>query len=423
LHSMARDKDGDLLAGVATDLLLFNNPERLLGSIFQRISTHTSVDLCLSYVVQDECLQSVFLGGLPLELHAPVKTLRFGEGVCGMAAQARTCLKVDCVSKTSDPAEAYLRNIGVDAFYCYPLLTGGKLLGTLSFGTRKKSHFASDEVEVQQAIADQVAVAFERMLLIRELAESNQRLLSINADLKRAHAELEQIAFSASHDLREPVRHLSIYAELLQRQLDSGVGEPASRYLQFVLSNAKRVELLVSDLLQYTGISQEEPAFEVADTRAVAERVSLKLRLLMEETHATLEFGDLPVIPMAQDDLAALLENLIENSIVHRRPGVPPSIQVFSQATKNGPAICIRDNGAGIEAEHQDTIFGLFRRLHSDPSGNRTGLGLTLCRKIVERYKGQIWVESEPGKGALFCFTFPEHAAPKVLAARSGRRA
>ncbi len=420
---MRKDSDGDLLAGVATDLLRFNNPERLLGSVFQRLSAQTCVDLCFSYVVEEDCLRSVFLGGLPAELHPLVRTLRFGEGVCGLAAQSGTCIKVDSVLKSSDPSSAHLRNIGVNAFYCYPLLTGGKLLGTLSFGTRKQPHFASDEVEVQQAIADQVAVAFERILLIRELAQSNQGLLAINAELKRAHAELEQIAFSASHDLREPVRHLSIYAELLQRQLDSAVGEPARRYLEFVLSNAKRVELLVSDLLQYTGISQEEPVFEIVDTCAVAHRVSLKLEPLIKETQATLEIAELPAIHMAQDDLTALLENLIENSIVHRRPGVQPVIQVFSQSTRNGPAICVRDNGAGIDPEHQDTIFGLFRRLHADATSNRTGLGLTLCRKIVERYKGQIWVESEPGKGALFCFTFAEQAAPKFLAASSGRTA
>ncbi len=420
MSSKPKVNDGELLAGVATDLLQFNDPERLLGSLFERISSHTSVDLCFSYLVNGKGLEAVFLGGLPNELHSGIKTLSFGEGVCGLAAQQRCCIKHEAISQSNDPYTAFLREAGIDAFCCYPLQTGGKLLGTLSFGTRRKPAFDSEEVEIQQAIADQAAVAFDRIFLLRELARNNQKLLEANAELKRAHAELEQIAFSASHDLREPVRHLSIYTELLQQQIGSRLEESSARYLSFVLSSAKRVELLLSDLLQYTGVSREEPLARQLDTRAVAEKVCQKLQPLIEETGTVVRVQELPPLQMAEDDLAAVLENLIENAIVYHRSGIAPEILVFTCQTQNGPAICVRDNGVGIDPKHQDTIFGLFRRLTPGHDDTATGIGLTLCRKIVERYKGEIWVESEPGRGALFCFSVATQPQSRAFAAHSG---
>jgi light-regulated signal transduction histidine kinase (bacteriophytochrome) len=243
--------------------------------------------------------------------------------------------------------------------------------------------------------------------------------VSANADLKRAHAELEQIAFSASHDLREPVRHLNIYTELLRRHLESELTGDAARYMQFVLANAKRVDLLVSDLLRFTGIAHDQPISRVLDSNVVAERACMRLRPLIEETRTSVHVEGLPAVLMAEDDLEALFENLIENAIVHHRSGVLPKIRIFSRPDANGCAICVKDNGEGIDPRHRDRIFGLFKRLdpHRDRGG--TGIGLSLCRKIIERYKGEIWVESEPGQGALFCFKLQADSQVKSAAAHS----
>ena len=210
---------------------------------------------------------------------------------------------------------------------------------------------------MQQAIADQVAVAFDRISLLRALAQNNTQLLSANAELKRAHAELEQIAFSASHDLREPVRHLSIYTELLRRLLGSELTADAARYMQFVLANAKRVELLVADLLKYTGVAHEEPVSRLLDSNLVAEHVCTKLRPLVEQTGTSVLVEQLPAVLMAEDDLEALFENLIENAIVHHRSGVLPEIKIFSRPMAGGCAICVKDNGEGIDPNHRDRIL------------------------------------------------------------------
>ncbi len=415
-----RNRDG-LLAGVATDLLQFNDPERLLGSVFERISSQTVVDLCFCHFQPGNELQLSFVGGLRDELRSELGTSGLREAADEIAVCTSGFLKYEHISESKGHATAFLRRAGMDAFCCFPLLSGGKLVGTLSFGTGKSPVFTMKDLELQRTIADQVAIAFDRILLIRELARNNQKLLEANAQTMRAHAELEQIAFSASHDLREPVRHLNLYTELLLQHLTGPVDDQAARYLQFISSNAKRVELLVSDLLEYTGVGHEEPASREIDTSGVAERVCAKLRALIEETETTVHLQPLPTAHIAEDDLFAIFENLIENAILHRSPGVAPFIQVFALSRDDHPIYCVLDNGGGIDREHQEKIFGLFRQLHAEERSNATGLGLTLCRKIVERYNGEIWVESELGQGALFCFTLNRKTnVRKSFAAHSG---
>ena len=419
MNSGSREHYRELLAGVSTDLLRFANPEHLLSSIFERSATHLGIDLCLSHAATEQGLEAIFLGGLTPGLQPHLKTVRLGDGPFGIAAQTRKVVRCEAISGGGDPATDFLRAIGLDCFSCYPLLSAGKLLGTLSFGVRKRPYFESEEMEVQQAIADQVAVAFDRLDLLRALSQNNTQLLSANAELRRAHAELEQIAFSASHDLREPVRHLNIYTELLRRLLESELTGDAARYLQFVLANAKRVDLLVADLLKYTGVAHEEPVSRLLDSNLVAAHVCTKLRPLIEQTGTSVEVEQLPAVLMAEDDLEALFENLIENAIVHHRSGVRPAIKIFSRSAVGGCSICVKDNGEGIDPDHRDTIFGLFKRLDPQRDTSSTGIGLPLCRKIVERYKGEIWVESEPGQGASFCFKIRGEAQPRSAAAHS----
>ncbi len=419
MNLRSREHYRELLAGVSTDLLRFADPEHLVSSIFERSAAHLDIDLCFSHVATEDTLEAVFIGGIPSELQFNFKTVRFGEGLFGTVAQTRRVLVCGMISEASDSATDSLRGIGVDCFSCYPLLSENKLLGTLSFGARNRPSFESEEIEVQRAIADQVALAFDRICLLRALAQSNTRLLSANADLKRAHAELEQIAFSASHDLREPVRHLNIYTELLRRQLESELTGDAARYMQFVLANAKRVDLLVSDLLKYTGIAHEEPVSRVLDSNVVAERVCMRLRPLIEQTRTSVHVEELPSVLMAEDDLEALFENLIENAIIHHRAGVLPEVRIFSRGPAQGCAICVKDNGEGIDPRHRDRIFGLFKRLDPHRNSDGTGLGLSLCRKIVERYKGEIWVESEPGQGASFCFKVHADSQTRSFAAHT----
>jgi len=177
------------------------------------------------------------------------------------------------------------------------------------------------------------------------------------------------------------------------------------------------VELLLSDLLEYTGVSRESPASRVLNTRFVVEKVCARLRALIQQTRTKVIVENLPPIDMLEDDLAALFENLIENAIFHHGTDSLPEIQIFARQHAAGPVICVQDNGVGIDPGRSDQIFGLFKRSYSETDLNAFGIGLTLCRKILERNGGRIWLEPAPGQGALFCFTLGQTARARTAGA------
>jgi light-regulated signal transduction histidine kinase (bacteriophytochrome) len=254
-----------------------------------------------------------------------------------------------------------------------------------------------------------MAVALDRIILMQELAANNRKLSIANAGLRRANAELEQFAALASHDLREPIRHLSIYTEILRRRLENQLDDEGRQCLRFVLLSAEKLEMLVAGLLAYTRVVREKPVATEAtvDSNAVLRRVLDALQPVIVETKAVVRASELPPLRMSDNHLAEIFHHILENALKFHRPGVSPEIDIFCYQASKGVVLCVRDNGIGIKPEHQGTIFGLFKRL--DSSGYRgTGIGLAICQKIVERYQGQLWVESEIGKGSLFCFRFGE---------------
>lgn len=255
--------------------------------------------------------------------------------------------------------------------------------------------------------------------LLAELAETGNKLTAANAELRRANLDRDQFAFSASHALREPLRNLAIYSELLRRNTNAALDEQARDYLAIVLENAKRMEVLFRDLLAFLEI-KDSAAFGESDANVVLKHVIADLDDSIHETGATLNATQLPVLCLAYTHLYRLLRNLLDNSIKYAAAGVRPHIQIDSYVAGDDAVVCVRDNGLGIAAEHQDRIFELFKRLHGSERYEGTGLGLAICRKIVEQNGGHIWVESQPGKGAVFCFQLRRAEAKKARVARSG---
>lgn len=396
----------ELLAGVAADSLHFKQPHHLLRSVFKRISSETSADLCFCYSIKSKRLRLSFSDGIPNEVPRRLKSYELGQGLCGVAARERTPQHSHDTWHADDPSLEILRAIGIQAFSCYPLLSDDKLVGALAFGTRRATRFKTEEQELHHAVARQMAVALERIILIQELAANNRKLSIANAGLRRANSELEQFAFLVSHDLREPIRHLGIYTELLRRRLDNQLDDEGRQCLRFVLLSADKLEMLVAGLLAYTRVPAGPSEAEV-DSNAVLEKVLETLRPLIAETQAIVRPTDLPPLRIDDSHLAELFQQILDNALKFRRPGVPPEIDIFCYQTSKGALLCVRDNGIGIKPDHQNAIFGLFKRL--DSSGYQgTGIGLAICQKIVERYQGQIWVESEIGRGSLFCFRLGE---------------
>ncbi len=232
------------------------------------------------------------------------------------------------------------------------------------------------------------------------------QLRSHEESLQEAIGELEQFAYSASHDLKEPLRNISIFSELLEKQYGETFDGRGQEYCRFVRTSALRMEQLVEDLLNYTKLSnanENEPVF--SEAAKCLEMAIANLSQAIEESHAVIEAGPLPSVPMRSTHLYQIFQNLIGNAIKYRREEHPHVAITATQDPKFGWRFAVEDNGIGIRPEYQERIFGLFKRLHSATKYTGTGIGLAICQRIVQRYGGRIWVESEPGRGSIFFFT------------------
>ena len=239
---------------------------------------------------------------------------------------------------------------------------------------------------------------------------AEERLRRSNDELRRANAELEQFAYSASHDLQEPLRQVAVYSQMLAAKFTDKFDGKGLEYLNYCVEGAHRMELLISDLLAYSQATKgaEAPAQPV-DTKEVLAEVRKNLATTIEETHATIAVADLPIVMGDIVPLRHLFQNLISNALKYRSDRLP-RIEVSAKDQGTSWLFSVRDNGIGIPKEFQAQIFGLFKRLHAKKHYPGTGIGLAICQKVVESYDGRIWVESEVGQGSTFYFTLPRRS-------------
>ena len=228
----------------------------------------------------------------------------------------------------------------------------------------------------------------------------------VEEELRRANRDLEQVAYSASHDLQEPLRTVKIYSELLTSRYSPQLGGEALQFLGYVREGASRMENLVRDLLTYTQSTIEQPAEQTDANLALTATLS-SLNGMISEAGALITADSLPVVPMAAAHLQQLFQNLVTNAIKYRSPDRAPLVHVTAHQHHGQHAFAVSDNGIGIDPQYKEEIFGLFKRLHTSDKYSGTGIGLAICQRIVDRYRGRIWVESEPGKGSTFRFTIP----------------
>ncbi len=242
-----------------------------------------------------------------------------------------------------------------------------------------------------------------------ELAMANEALEGMNLTLRRANEDLNRFAYSASHDLQEPIRMVAIYSELLNRRMGESLDEKAQRYMAFVTDGAARMEALVKGLLTYAQIGHQQPSDRVSvDSAGILSEVLTVLEPTIQEYGATVTGGSLPVVAIAEVHLTQVLQNLLSNSLKYRHPERPPVVSLAAKDEGSFWQFSIEDNGIGIEPEYREYVFGLFKRLHANHRFEGSGIGLSICERVVDLYGGRIWVESASGEGSRFCFTLPK---------------
>lgn len=242
--------------------------------------------------------------------------------------------------------------------------------------------------------------------MISRLAEARDQLNSHAEELARVNAELQQFAYVASHDLQEPLRMISSYLQLLARRHKGKLDQDADDFIDFAVDGARRMQGLINDILRLSRLGTREKSLSVIDCEAILEEALTNLHVSVESSGAQVTHDPLPRITADQTQLVQLFQNLVGNAVKFRGQA-DPLIHVSAQRNGASWLFSVRDNGIGIDHQYFDRIFGIFQRLHGRGEYPGTGIGLAICRKIVEGHGGRIWVESEPGKGAAFFFTVP----------------
>ncbi|MEU8953638.1 CHASE3 domain-containing protein [Streptomyces sp. NPDC048518] len=265
-------------------------------------------------------------------------------------------------------------------------------------------------------------IDFMRRRLVRELAFSEEARLRLDAqaaDLQRSNAELEQFAYVASHDLQEPLRKVSSFTQLLQRRYAGQLDSRADQYIDFAVDGANRMQTLINDLLDFSRVGRLHHAHQTVDLDTVLERTLSALSVSIEESEATITHDPLPTLVADPTQMGMLWQNLIGNAVKFRRPGVAPEIHVTAAEEGGLWRFTVTDNGIGIEAEYAEKVFVIFQRLHTKDTYSGSGIGLAMCKKIVEFHGGTIDVDPDYAKGARITFTLapepPENHGPSTL--------
>lgn len=230
------------------------------------------------------------------------------------------------------------------------------------------------------------------------------------AELARSNRDLEQFAYIASHDLQEPLRTVKSFTQLLARRYQGNLDADADKYIGFAVDGADRMQALIQDLLTYSRVGRADTDFVPADLNGVLTTVLQDQAAAVKESSAVVTHDTLPNVRVNARLIGMVLQNLIANAIKFRGSEVP-RVHVGAARGHGEWVISVRDNGIGIEVRHFDRLFQVFQRLHTRREYPGTGIGLAVCRKIVERHGGRIWVESEPGKGSIFRFSLPDQSA------------
>ncbi|HEX9445544.1 MAG TPA: GAF domain-containing protein, partial [Candidatus Binatia bacterium] len=286
------------------------------------------------------------------------------------------------------------------AFVWVPLNARGETVGIMNISTIRPAPFRSREVELLKAIGNIIGVALENAGLFKQLSK--------NADeLARSNTELQHFAYIASHDLQEPLRMVASYVQLLARRYRGRLGADADEFIGFAVDGATRMQALINALLSYSRVGTQGSAFAPTECEAVLDGALAGLKAAIQESGATVTRAALPAVMGDAAQLGQLFQNLIGNAIKFHNHNAP-EVHVAAEPHGQEWRFSVRDNGIGLDAQYAERVFVMFQRLHAKGEYPGTGIGLAVCKKIVERHGGRIWVESEPGRGATFYFTLPQ---------------
>lgn len=324
--------------------------------------------------------------------------LPYAQGVAGAAfTQGEPVIVNDY--RTSELASPEGVALGIESVASLPVKVAGRTIGVVNIISRDPNHFTTERIRLLNTIVGEVGVLLENARLYETLQERAD-------ELARSNADLEQFAYVASHDLQEPLRSVVGFTSLLSRRYEGKLDENADRFIGRAVAAASRMQVLINDLLSYSRVGRNLEDPEVIDVEALLAHEVDGLQTSIEESGADITYGQLPSIVADSSLMGQVFRNLIGNAIKFRGDE-PPKVHVSAENLGNEWKFAVRDNGIGIDPQFAQRIFTIFQRLHTREDYPGTGIGLSICKKAVERLGGRIWVESQLGMGSAFYFTIP----------------
>ena len=293
-----------------------------------------------------------------------------------------------------------------------PIIHKGEVIGLFQVANKATDYNESDIKKLENVI-NQIAPILNVRLQkefqekMRKVAEENLR--KTLEDLKRSNAELEQFASIASHDLQEPLRMVANFTQLLQKRYQDKLDQDANDFINYAVDGTKRMQKLINDLLTFSRVGKTEKPFKSTDLNIIFEQVQQNLSQSIQEKNAIISCDPLPVVMADESQMLQLLQNLISNAIKFNESN-PPKIHVSGEVRKDEWLFSVQDNGIGIDPQYFNKLFVIFQRLNPKDQYGGSGIGLAVCKKIILRHGGKIWLESQPNKGTTFFFTI---SAPK----------
>ncbi len=308
---------------------------------------------------------------------------------------------VGFISELPPSEQAILAPQGILSILVLPIFVRDTWHGFIGFDhTKELRAWDKNDVRILN-IAAEILGAYIRN------TQDEAALRQANLDLERSNADLEQFAYIVSHDLQEPLRMVTSYLGLLERHYGSQLSGHADEYIAYAVDGAKRMQALIKALLNYARVDTQSQDFAPVDCNALIERVLLDLQFPIVDQDAHVTYDPLPTVMGNAVQLRQVFQNLLANALKFHKPDTPPRIHITTERVGQAWQFAVRDNGIGIAPEYLDDLFKVFHRLHTREAYPGTGIGLAICKKIVERHGGHIGVESEPEKGSTFYFMLP----------------